>query len=90
MKRVSTLDVKSDGSLRIKRCTLVITSYETSSNSKGKIKDEEQASSHPIAVREADDLKVKTGSTEAPETLKNVGCFQHGPTTGKFLKHRFP
>jgi len=90
MKRVSTLDVKSDGSLRIKRCTLVITSYETSSNSKAKIKDEEQASSHPIAVREADDLKVKTGSTEAPETLKNVGCFQHGPTTGKFLKHRFP
>jgi len=41
MKRVSTLDVKIDGSLKVKKSTLVITSYEASSNSKEEIKDEE-------------------------------------------------
>jgi len=35
MKRVSTLDVKNDGSLKVKRRTLVITNYDTNSNSKG-------------------------------------------------------
>jgi len=55
MKSVSTLHVKNDGSLKVKRHTLVITSYETSPNSKGKIKDEEQTSSHPVTVREANE-----------------------------------
>jgi len=41
MKHVSTLDVKIDGSLKIKRRTLVINSYETSSNWKDKIKEKE-------------------------------------------------
>jgi len=41
MKHISPLDIKIDGSLEVKRHTLVITSYKTSSNSKGQIKDEE-------------------------------------------------
>jgi len=86
------LDVKTDGSLKVKRRTLVITSYETSSDSKGKIKDEEQASfsSYLITVQEPDDLKAKTGSTKAPETLQNIGYFEHGPVNCTFLKRRFP
>jgi len=90
MKHVSTLDVITDGSLKVKKRTLVITSYKTSLNSKGKIKDEKQASSHPVTVQEADDLKVKTRSTEARETSENVGDFQYGPANGKFLKRHFP
>ena len=76
--------------LKIKRHTLVITSYKTNSNSKGKIKDEQQASSHPITVREANDLKAKTGLAEVQETPENVGDFQHGLAKGKFLKRHFP
>ena len=57
MKRISTLDVKTNGSLKVKRCTLLVSSYGTSSNSKAKIKDEEQPSSYPITIREADDLE---------------------------------
>jgi len=60
MKRVSILDVNTDGSLKVKRYTLVITSYGTSSNAKGKMKDEEQPPSHPITIREADDLEDDT------------------------------
>jgi len=90
MKRVSTLDVKSDGSLKVTIHTLVITSYQTSSNSKGKIKDEEQPSSHPITIREADDLKDDTKSAEMPNTSGNVEEFQYGSVGGKFLKRHFP
>jgi len=39
--RISTLNVKTDGSLKVKIRTLISTSYWMSLNSKGKIKDEE-------------------------------------------------
>jgi len=84
MKHISTLDVKTDGSIKVKKHTLVITSYETNSNTKGKIKDEEQACSHHITIWEAGDLKAETGSTEAPKTPENVRDFQHGSANGKF------
>jgi len=90
MKRVSTLDVKIDGSLKVKRRTLVITIYDTSSNSKGKIKDEEQASSHPITVRDVDDLKTETASAKEPKTPENVEGFKHGSANGKPLNRHFP
>jgi len=90
VKCVSTLDVRSDGSLKVKRRTLVITSYRTSSNSKGKIKDEEQPSSHPITIREANDLEDDTKSAEMPNTSENIEDFQHSPAGGKFLKRHFP
>ena len=47
MKHISTFDVKTDGSLKVNIGTLVISSYVTGSNSKVKIKDQEQPSSHP-------------------------------------------
>ena len=78
MKCVFAFDVKTNGSLKVKRRTLVITSCE------------EQPSSHPARVWEADDLKVENGLTEALEIPENVGDFQHGPASDKFLKHHFP
>ena len=65
MERISALDIKTDGPLKVKRCTPVITSYEASSNSKEKIKENGQASSHPITVRDANDLNAETGTAKA-------------------------
>jgi len=47
MKCVSTLDVKTNGTLKVKRCTLVVTSCEANSNSKEKFKENGQASLSP-------------------------------------------
>jgi len=74
------LDIKAAGSLKVQRCPLVTNSFEACSNSN------EQASSHPIIVYEADDLEANTGLVEAPENSENVEGFQHGPAHGKFLK----
>jgi len=38
MKRIFTLNVKIDGPLKVKGCTLVIINYEASLNSKEKVK----------------------------------------------------
>jgi len=59
MKRVSMLDVKIDGSLKVKRRTLVITNYDASSNSKDKIEEEDQVSSNHNMIREVDDLETE-------------------------------
>jgi len=89
MKRISTLDVRIDDSLKVKGCTLVITSWEASSNSREKIKRDGQASSHPISLSKVDDLEAKTRLAEAPETSKNAKDFQHGQANRKFLKCYF-
>jgi len=57
--------------------TLVNTSCEANLNSKEKIKGDGQASSHPVTVQGAEDLKDKTESDEAPKTLKNTKGFEH-------------
>jgi len=90
MKCIFTLDVKTNGTLKVKRRTLVITSYKTNSNSKGEIKDEEQPSSHPFTIRETNDLEDNTQSAEVPNPSENVEGFQHGPANGQSLKHYFP
>ena len=90
MKLVSTLDIKTNSFLKAKRHTLVITSYEASLNSKEKINEDGQASSHLVTVREADDLKTETGSVKALEASENAKDFQNGPSNGKFLKCSFP
>jgi len=90
MKRIATLDVNMDGSLKVRRHTLVITNCEGSSNSREKIKGDGQASSHRAIVQEANDLEEETRSVEAPKTSKNVEGFQHGPANDKSLKHHFP
>ena len=89
MKHISTLDLNTDDSLKVKRRTLVITICEASSNSKEKIKGDKQASSHPITVQEADDLEDETESTEASKTSENGEGFQDGPVNGKILKCYF-
>ena len=55
--------------------TLVIISYEASSNSKVQIKEDEQPSSHPIIDCEADNLEADIGPIEVPETSKNEKAF---------------
>ena len=76
MKHVSTLEVKNNGSLKVKRCTLVITSCEASSNSKGKIEKEEQDFSNQVTVQEIGDLEAKVETAEALETLEDGGKLQ--------------
>lgn len=56
------MDIENDASLKVKRYTLVITSNEVSSNSKGKIKQDEQASSDHITVWEADNFEIEGGA----------------------------
>jgi len=75
MKHISFLDIKTDDSLKVKRHTIVITSYEASSSSKEKTKEDGQASSHPITAQEVDDLEAETKSTEALETSENTEDF---------------
>jgi len=73
MKRVSTLDVKIDGSLKVPRHTLVITNYDASSNSKDTNEDEDQVSSNHITIQEADNLKTKVDPAEVPTALDDAG-----------------
>ena len=80
------LDIKTDGSLKVNRRTLVITSCEASSNSKENNKEDGQASSHPITVQKANDLEAETGLTKLLKTLEDAEDFQHGPTNVKLLK----
>jgi len=67
------MDVKIDGSLKIKRCTLVINNCKASSNSKDEIKDKEQVSSNHVTVWEDDDLEVEVEPVEVPKTLEGGG-----------------
>jgi len=80
----------TDGSLKVKRLTLLITNCEASSTSKEQIKEDGQASFHPITVREVNDLEDDTESVEAPETSKNTKGFQNGPANSQSLKCHFP
>ena len=73
MKRVSTLDTKIDGSLKVKKHTLVITNCDSCSNSKDEIKDEDQVSSNHITSQEANDLETEVNPAEAPKTLEDGG-----------------
>jgi len=73
MKRVYTLDLKIDGSLKVKRRTLVITSCDASSNSKDEIKDEDQVSANHITIWEDDDLEIEVEPAEALKTLEDGG-----------------
>jgi len=89
-KCISTLDVKTDDSLKVKRCTLVITNCKASPNSKEKIKGDGQDFFHLITIQEANDLEDEIEYTEVLKTLENAKGFQHGLVNGKFLKHHLP
>jgi len=81
MKHIFTLDAKTDGSLKVKRCTLVITNCEASWNSKEKIKGDGQASLHPVTIQETNDLDDDTKLVEALETSENTEGFHLAPST---------
>jgi len=67
MMHISTLDVKTDVSLKVKRHTVVITNCKDSLNSKEKIKRDGKVSFHPITILEANDREDETKSTDAPD-----------------------
>jgi len=50
IKCFSTLDVKAYGSLRVKRCTMVLTSHRSNPTPNMEVMQEEQASSNHIIV----------------------------------------
>jgi len=73
MKRFSTLDVKMDGSLRVKRHTTVVIGEQKSSNSNEKSEEEQVASSNHITIRECDDLDSEIELAKTPEMLEDRG-----------------
>jgi len=73
MKRVSTLDVKIEGTLKVTRHTLVITSCDASWNSKDEIKDEDQVFSNHSKIREADDQETAVEPVEPPNNVEDGG-----------------
>jgi len=71
MNFFSTLDGKVDGSLRVKRHTVVLTCQQKSFISNEKSKDEQVASSNHITTRECDDLDLES-EIEHAETLETL------------------
>jgi len=71
MKRFSTLDVKMDGSLRMKRRTMVLIGQQKRSISNEKSKEEQVASSNHITIHGCDDSDSDIELAETPETLED-------------------
>jgi len=71
MKCVYTLDVKTDGSLKVNSCTLILTGNEANTSSKEWIKEEEEACFNHITVQEVDNLDSEIELAKAPEILKD-------------------
>jgi len=73
MKRLSTLDVSTDGSLRVKRCTVVFIGHKAHPSPSEEVIEKEQASSNHITVREVDDSDSEIELAKTPETLRDGG-----------------
>jgi len=73
MKRLSILNVNMDGSLKVKRHTVVFTSHKAHPSPSEEVKEKEQASSNHITVREVDDSDSEIELAETPTTLKDGG-----------------
>ena len=73
MNRFSTPDVKIDGSLRVKRHTMIFTGQQSTSDSNKKGEQDEVASSHHIIGQECEDLDSEMELTETPKTLEDGG-----------------
>jgi len=75
MKHFSTLDVKMEGSLRVKRRTVVLTGQQKSSSSNEKLDEEQVASSNHITIHECDDsdLDLEIELAETPQKLEDGG-----------------
>jgi len=73
MKQFSALDVKADGSLSVKRCTIVFIGQQGNfDTSKGDEKEEVTSSNH-IIVQECEDLELEIELIETPKALKDNG-----------------
>ena len=64
MKRLATLDVSADGSLRVKRSTVVFSGHEAHPSLSEGVIEKEQASSNHITVREIVDWNSEIGLAE--------------------------
>ena len=75
MKRFSTLDVKTDSSLRVKRCSVDFTGQRKNSGSNEEAEEEEAVSSNHITIRECDDddSDSEIELVETPETFEDGG-----------------
>jgi len=72
MKRFSTLDVKTNGSLRVRRRTVVFTGQPSKSDiNKGD--DQEKVTSNHITVQEYEDSETEIEIAETPKTLEDGG-----------------
>ena len=73
MKRFSSLDVKTDGSLRVKRRTVIFTSQRKNSDSNKEAEEEEFVSSNHITIHECDDSDSEIELAETPKTFEDGG-----------------
>jgi len=73
MKRFSTLDVKTDGSLRVKRRTVVFTGQRKNSGSNEEAEKEEVVSSNHITIHECDDSDSEIELAKTAETFEDGG-----------------
>jgi len=71
MKRFSSLDAKTDGSLRVKRHTVVFTGQQKNSGSNEAAEEEEVISSNHITIHECDDLDSGIELAETPKTFED-------------------
>jgi len=73
MKHFSSLDVKTDGSLRVKRRTVVFTGQRKISSSNKEAEKEEVVSSNHITIHECDNLDSEIQLEETPKTFEDRG-----------------
>jgi len=74
MKRFSSFDVKTDGSLRVKRRTVIFTGQQNNSNSSNEAEEKEVVPSNHITAHECDDSDSEIELAETPETFERWGA----------------
>ena len=73
MRSFSSLDIKTDGSLRVKRCTVVFTGQQKNSNSNKEAEKEGVVSSNHITAHECDNADSAIELDETPGTFEDGG-----------------
>jgi len=73
MKRLSNLDISTDGSQRVKRHTVVFTDHKARPSHSEEVIEKEQAPSNHITVWEVNDSDSEIELTETPKTLEDGG-----------------
>jgi len=77
MKCLSTLDVKTNGSLRVKRCTVVFNNKRSNPSPNEEVGQEEQVLSNHITVQKVNDSDYEIKLMETPGTLEDKGRASH-------------